>query len=894
AHGTHVAGLVGAATNNGVGVAGQDWACKLMALKVFPEVGGTTDAVILAAMDYALAMGAHVINLSLRGPYNSVYETPLQAARSRGRVVVAAAGNENAMLADDPLSWLSPVCNDGPNPTVDNLVLGVAATDAEDRKAWFSNYDGSSTRTFVDVSAPGDEVLSCFIFDPANGFNTAYGEMSGTSMACPIVAGLCALLRAQYPSYPPLAIINQIRSTADNIDSVNPGYEGMLGAGRINDRAALAVALPPGPPRRVLAVDTAGDEGGSITVTWGKSLDDGRGRNIVRDYVVQRCGNQKNEYGVDEPDGNWEDLTTLPAGSTSYVDAPVPDFTPYWYRVAARDNRGNASYSQPSGPAEARDDLPPPAIGEYLSASDTPSDEGGSISLDWSGYTPPSDFKTYRVYRTTSSFSSVSQAQLIYPTAADPDLTATSYQDQTVVDGTKYYYAVTAVDDAGNELKTVTPVGPVMSQPNFVLTLPSGVSMFSIGVQTTEDDIAALLGVAPQDIKLAVWNPATNDYVKSWVTPGDPALRHRLGRAFFIRLPSALAKEIGGQPATSDFDVTLRIGWNMVGNPFLHDFRWDQVTVKTATGMYSILEASNAGVMGDFAWYWDTPSRSYRLVSARPDAGEKIIRQSQGFWVLARQPCTITLPSALPASAPGDAGRSDVDWKMRLVARCGEYADVDNYLGVSANPASLNGIVSPPGLGQGVELSFVNPGVDGPAAASFVGRGARQVWAARVAVTGMAGQEVEISWPDLSALPSSVRPVLADKTSGKRVYMRTTAFYRFTPSEGETVREFEISAAGGGTLQIGALSARAAGGGVEIAFTLSSPAEVSADVLNVAGRVVARLRPVAMASGACSLRWNGLSSSGARVPRGMYLLRLRARSADGQESNAVTQARLAH
>lgn len=894
-HGTHVGGLVGAATNNGIGVAGQDWACKLMVLRVFPEDGGTTDAVILAAMDYALLMGADVINMSLGGGYTAVYDTPMQAARAQGCVVVVAAGNDDWMFTDDPSSWWSPVCNDGPNPTVDNWVLGVAATDADDHKAWFSNYDGSSTKTFVDVSAPGMDVLSCLIFDPANGFNTPYGTMSGTSMACPIVAGLCALLHAQYPSYAPLDIINQIRTTADNIDALNPGYEGMLGTGRINDLAAISLALPPGPPRRVSAMDTPGDEGGSITVTWAKSLDDGRGRNSVKDYLVQKCGNQENEYGVDQPDGNWQDLAVLPKGSTSYVDAPVPDYTPYWYRVGARDNLGNVSFSNPAGPAEARDDLPPPAVWPYLSAADTPSDEGGSITLDWSGYTPPSDFQTYRVYRSTSSFTSVTQAQLIYPTPGDPDLTDTSYQDNTAVDGTNYYYAVTAVDDVGNELKTVTAVGPVTSQPNFVLSLPSGVSMFSIGVQTTQDDVATLLGISPSDMKLAVWSPAIGDYIKSWVTPGDPALKHRLGRAFFIRLLSPLLVEIGGQPAKTDFDVAVQVGWNMVGNPFLHDFRWDGVTVRTATRTYTLVEANSAGVMRDFAWYWDAPSGSYRLVSARPDVGEKIIRQSRGFWVLAFQPCTVRLPAALPTSAPlpTAAGSSQVDWKMRLVARCGEFADVDNFIGVSASPADLNAIVSPPSLGQGVELFFVNAGVDGPAAASFVGPGAKQLWTARVAVAGLAGREVEISWPDLSSVPSSVRPLLVDKTSGKRVYMRTAAFYRFTPEEGESFREFEITAVGSGTLQIAAVAARPAGGGVEVVFNLSAPAEVSAEVLNLAGRVVARLRPGAMSAGPCSLRWNGLNASGARVPAGLYLIRLRAQAADGQETNVITQARLA-
>lgn len=888
-HGTHCAGIIGAASDNRVGVTGHDWNCRIMTCKVFPDDGGgALFSTIIEGAEYAIDNGADVISLSLGGGYSTMWNPPVQRARQNGILVVAAAGNEYWEFTDIQSSWLSPVCNDGPNPATDNWVLGVAATDSGDIKADFSNYDGSSTKTFVDVCAPGVAILSCYIYDPANGFVQPYDLMGGTSMSAPCVAGLASLILSRFPSLTPLDLIDQIKSTADNIDALNPTYAGKLGTGRINTAEAIGLDLPPGPPRSVMAVDTPRDEGGSITVSWSKSVDDGRGRNDVREYVVYRCDNAKDSQGLDVPAGNWIQKGRVPVGEfLTFVDTSVQDKVFYWYRVSAKDAR-NEAFAAPSGPVMARDDLPPPAV-EDVSAADNQADEGGAISVSWSTYDPPSDFAGYRIYRGQTAFSRVNQAERVGEIVAAPD--DTYYLDRGTTDGVNYWYAVTAYDDEGNEEQAVTPVGPVQSAPNLTLSLPAGLLMVSIGATTTAKDMATLLGVDPGHLKLARYDPYQSAYRTYQSNPSDSFLQQAPGRAFWLKLDDPLLLNLAGARITTDpFVVTLAPGWNMVGNPFGHDLRWENVKVAAGGTQYGLPESNQARITLDFAWVWDPYARAYQLVSEYENFGTKNIRQNSGFWFKALQSCELLLPSgAEVASVAGAPKTIAMDWKMRLVARCGDGADCDNYLGVSTEAAALNRIVSPPLPMPGLELYFVNAGIEGDAAASFVGPAQKQRWEARVRVAALGGEPVELTWPDLSELPADVRPVLTDQATGKRLYLRTTASYRFTPAPGEQERAFLIETQSAGeALRVSALSARPAGPGVSIVFTLSAAASVDIEVLNIAGR---RVRVVAAGreadAGTCTAQWNATSDGGAPVPGGTYLVRVRARTQDGQQTSSI-------
>jgi subtilisin family serine protease len=213
-HGTHVAGIVAAAGNNGIGVAGVNWDAQLMPLKVSADsiAGCFIDSLdVAAAITYATNKSAKVINMSLGGPHSVAVETAANAAQTAGVVLVAAAGNETN---SDP---------SGSYPAALASVIGVAATDRKDARASYSNFG-----SWVSLAAPGTAIRSTLPI--AEG---SYGFLSGTSMASPVVAGIAALVRSQYPALNPAEVEARLLASCESIGSSG------VGAGRVNAVRAL-------------------------------------------------------------------------------------------------------------------------------------------------------------------------------------------------------------------------------------------------------------------------------------------------------------------------------------------------------------------------------------------------------------------------------------------------------------------------------------------------------------------------------------------------------------------------------------------------------------------------------------------------------------------------------
>ncbi len=224
-HGTHVAGTVAADTNNGVGVAGVGFNTMLRGYSINTGCSGDVNVSKgIAAIQQAADDGVKTINLSWGGYGGSgSLCSAVDYAWSKGVVIAGAAGNH------DITNMLYPgACNNS---------IAVASTTSSDTKSSFSNYG-----TWVDVSAPGSNIYSTCTPGPM-GCTGNYGGASGTSMASPHVAGLAALVFAANPNCNNTQVRSIIESTADNIDSVNPSYAGMLGTGRINAAAAVQAAL---------------------------------------------------------------------------------------------------------------------------------------------------------------------------------------------------------------------------------------------------------------------------------------------------------------------------------------------------------------------------------------------------------------------------------------------------------------------------------------------------------------------------------------------------------------------------------------------------------------------------------------------------------------------------
>lgn len=267
-HGTAVAGIAAASSNNGLGITGVAWKARLMPVKVLDAAGNGNEFLIAQGIVWAAEHGARVINMSFGSCQvigGEVFcETPTQAfqaatdlAWSRGAVLVAATGNENTSKPSYPASY--------PH------VLGVGATDNADLLARYSNFGGS-----LDVVAPGGGG-SAFVCDPAvdilslaltatrldcSAFpdapsacgcafsaainSTLYVAEAGTSAAAPIVSGLSAVVLGLHPDWTPDRVMTLIEATADAATG-QAGWTPNYGYGRVNMLRALAgdAASPP-------------------------------------------------------------------------------------------------------------------------------------------------------------------------------------------------------------------------------------------------------------------------------------------------------------------------------------------------------------------------------------------------------------------------------------------------------------------------------------------------------------------------------------------------------------------------------------------------------------------------------------------------------------------------
>jgi len=220
-HGTHVSGIASAVTNNGLGIAGTCWNCKIMVLKFFDPFGYVEDAV--RAIQYAADNGARVTSNSYEtNVFSNVLQDAINYAYSSGVITIAAAGNSGT--------------NSSTYPAAMQNVVAVAATDQEDHKTSFSNYGN-----WIDISAPGLNILSTW---PVSG-GDSYRILHGTSMATPFVSGLAALILSQEPDLRNQDVEKIIKSSADNIDHLNPEYMGLLGSGRLNINKALSYPKNP-------------------------------------------------------------------------------------------------------------------------------------------------------------------------------------------------------------------------------------------------------------------------------------------------------------------------------------------------------------------------------------------------------------------------------------------------------------------------------------------------------------------------------------------------------------------------------------------------------------------------------------------------------------------------
>lgn len=233
-HGTHVAGIAAAATNNGIGVSSLGFNLSYMPIRI----GDISLPFSWEGVIYAAENGADVINMSWGSPRFSITgEEVVRFAREQGSVLVAATGNDGNQTVFYPAGYPE--------------VIAVSAIDETTNKATFSNFG-----TFVDVAAPGNNILSTL---PGN----QYGTSSGTSMAAPIVSALAGLLKSAHPDWNNAQIEANIRRSGRALASSTLENQ-LLGQGIIDAEAALGSALPAINIRGFAFTDTLGNSDGIL------------------------------------------------------------------------------------------------------------------------------------------------------------------------------------------------------------------------------------------------------------------------------------------------------------------------------------------------------------------------------------------------------------------------------------------------------------------------------------------------------------------------------------------------------------------------------------------------------------------------------------------------------
>lgn len=248
-HGTLVAGVAAAETNNDLGIAGVGWDASIGSLKVcylyLGFLGLCDNAASAEAMTYAADNGYHVINMSYGGPDTTQAERDAAAyAWANGVVLVAAAGNDYTTTESFPAALPE--------------VIGVAATDWYDNLASFSSFNPG----WVSLAAPGVQIFSTFpqnacpVFDP----NGCYGWASGTSFSSPHVAGAAALVWAyQESSATPQSVRDALENGADTSGAFGQNFLAWTEHGRLNVHGALTDGTPPPPPPPPVNSVHAGD-----------------------------------------------------------------------------------------------------------------------------------------------------------------------------------------------------------------------------------------------------------------------------------------------------------------------------------------------------------------------------------------------------------------------------------------------------------------------------------------------------------------------------------------------------------------------------------------------------------------------------------------------------------
>jgi subtilisin family serine protease/DNA-binding beta-propeller fold protein YncE len=603
-HGTHVAGTIGAVGDNGLGVTGVAWQVSLVPLKFLNSAGSGSTADAIEAIEYAVAIGADILNNSW-GSYN---DEPSQAlldaireALAADAVFVAAAGNSGT---NNDVTPFYPASYDLPN------LISVAATDQFDLKAVFSNYGIGS----VDLGAPGVDIVSTL---PGGG----YGFLSGTSMAAPFVSGAAVLIRSLAPEIPAA----QVRQKLLDLAVYVPTLAGLVSSGgRLSAFFPIATRddVPPGPIDDLKVDYTTSNSIGLRFTATGDDGESGRATN----YDVR--------YGPDPIDAlNFDSQIRAPgtpapspSGTVETMEvAGLEAGTMYYFAARARDEWGNPG---PVGNGATGVTLPPPTFDSTPSSFSVALRTGeaatrtltlrnaGVGSLDWE-IPPPI---TGGAGQSAGAAPAAGAAPVGAPVSAagtgGPDPAGYRYIDSDQVGGPEFAWDDLVLTGRGSPIDSLTtddqiseaiPLGfpfPFYGQTYTAVRVSTNGFLTFIGNDAPYSNKSLPGILAPPALIAPFWDDLDFDHANRAVFARGPD-------SFTVQYTGVLAFS-GGGIGSSTFQVTLESSGEIL-------FRYLSMTADTGSATIGIQdETQSIGLLVAFNRIYLHDRMAIRIYNAPP------------------------------------------------------------------------------------------------------------------------------------------------------------------------------------------------------------------------------------------------------------------------------------
>lgn len=855
-HGTHVGGTVGAATNNGNRVAGvvgwnrNNLNVRMIDASVADATGGVSSSGIIQAINYCVAQGCKVANMSLGGYFDNTAErTAVRNAYQAGMVIVAAAGNGTA---DHSVTPGYPA--DYPN------VIKVTAVDRTKVLTGYSDYGFTENPQIIAAPGGNGDILSTY---PTSLAPTGTNSISGTSMASPHVAGVATLLAAAgvVPSSIYQAIADGAQLPGEPLSATRHG------AGLLDAYSAL---LPYSDPPPTIALEGGVDRGSSyfgatpISITL---------RGVGRIYTSAPPSGQTGLWSLES------DVT---------VEVQTIGRTPTIIRtfVGGRGVQGQSNrFEIPTLPANS------PKATPYTGIRVPATNTNGT-------YTPlvlsPGQYRIVaKVAQRNASgvVSTIEQIQFL--TVVEKQLAAG-----------RSMFALPFRAALATRATGVSPEAAMLGQ-----STAFGVARYNPLRTPSDDDYARFRSADAYNLKNAarfIQGDQLDSRIVVFDTTAPSTSIAPIGLGYWLDLDRATSinttllpypGQISGQSPVAENSVAIRAyasggGWNMIGAPFTYPVDWSVVTVRANDASYSISEAVKAGIISPALIGYNNGDYVYSIAPA----GQ--LQPFNAYWIRVYQDCILNVPPVPTAETRSfGSGANKEGWQVRLAASSGSGVDGQNYIGQKPGAVAgedLADLPKPPAGASDVYVTLLANNGGKSRALAFDMRAlsrsgvSQEEWVANVQ-SARSNARIVLSWDGIRTAPRNARLMLTDVATGATISMGDRSSYVFQSGEAGATRKFLIKLVpqASGILAIRNLKTGSTGRattGLSVRFNTNLPATVQGVIETTSGRELRTLAGVSrsQAGSETTLRWDGRNKDGAPVPAGPYVVKIIATTDDGQ------------